>query len=93
MEDSEFDGYKKAVLNIGQETTAEVCFNNGSGSWDNNGGRNYSFGAGVKTFDKGTIKDGTPYQAVKGTVIVKYVDEDGNEILTSTTKTGNVGDL
>ncbi|MEI3337463.1 MAG: TIM-barrel domain-containing protein [Clostridium sp.] len=92
MEDSEFDGYKKAVLNIGQETTAEVCFNNGSGSWDNNGGRNYSFGAGVKTFDKGTIKDGTPYQAVKGTVIVKYVDEDGNEILTSTTKTGNVGD-
>ena len=92
MEDSEFDGYKKAVLNIGQETTAEVCFNNGSGSWDNNGGRNYSFGAGVKTFDKGTIKDGTPYQAVKGTVIVKYVDEDGNEIAGSTTKTGNVGD-
>ena len=92
MEDSEFDGYKKAVLNIGQETTAEVCFNNGSGSWDNNGGRNYSFGAGVKTFDKGTIKDGTPYPTVKGTVIVKYVDEDGNEIAGSTTKTGNVGD-
>ena len=92
MDDSEFDGYKKAILNIGQETTAEVCFNNGSGSWDNNGGRNYSFGAGIKTFDKGTIKDGTPYPVVKGTVKVKYVDEDGNEIASSTTKTGNVGD-
>jgi len=41
MEDSEFDGYKKAVLNIGQETTAEVCFNNGSGSWDSRNGSNY----------------------------------------------------
>ena len=28
----------------------------------------------------------------KGTVIVKYVDENGNEIATSTTKTGEVGE-
>ncbi len=92
MEDSEFDGYKKAVLNIGQETTAEVCFNNGSGTWDNNGGRNYSFGARIKTFDNGTIKDGIPYLVAKGTVKVKYVDESGNEISSSTTKIGNVGE-
>ena len=34
----------------------------------------------------------TPPPVTKGTVNVKYVDEDGNEIATSKTMTGNVGD-
>ena len=60
MSDCEYDGYKKAILNIGNATEAEVCFNNGSGVWDNNGGKNYKFSKGVKTFDKGNITSGSP---------------------------------
>ena len=60
MSDCEYDGYKKAILNIGNATEAEVCFNNGSGVWDNNGGKNYKFSKGVETFDKGNITSGSP---------------------------------
>lgn len=60
MNSSEYDGYTKAVLNIGKTSSAEVCFNNGSGNWDNNGGRNYTFNAGINSFEKGTITPGYP---------------------------------
>ncbi len=60
MEESDITGYVKAILNIGAATSAEVCFNNGTGTWDNNGGKNYIFDAGIDIFDKGTIGIGKP---------------------------------
>lgn len=60
MNTSEYDGYTKAILNVKDAASAEVCFNNGSGNWDNNGGSNYSFIPGVITFDKGKVTSGHP---------------------------------
>lgn len=37
------NGYTwKCVIDLGEDTTAEVCFNNGSGSWDSRNESNYS---------------------------------------------------
>ncbi|MBW7475412.1 hypothetical protein K0T92_11690 [Paenibacillus oenotherae] len=60
MANSEVAGYSKVTLTIGSAARAEVCFNNGSGTWDSNGGSNYFFNAGTSTFDSGTITAGTP---------------------------------
>ena len=65
MSDCEYTGYAKAMLNIGNATSAEVCFNNGSGTWDNNGGNNYIFNAGTDTFVAGTITPGKPNDPIK----------------------------
>ena len=66
MEDSQYVGYSVATLNLGSATRAEVCFNDGNGNWDSNGGSNYFFDQGVSTYDAGTITIGAPvadYQA------------------------------
>ncbi|MBW7475411.1 hypothetical protein K0T92_11685 [Paenibacillus oenotherae] len=60
MANSEVAGYSKITLSIGSAARAEVCFNNGSGTWDSNGGSNYFFNAGTSTYDSGTITAGTP---------------------------------
>lgn len=60
MQNSEVAGYSKITLTIGSANRAEVCFNNGSGSWDNNYGSNYWFNAGTSTFNNGSITSGTP---------------------------------
>ncbi|CAH1208990.1 hypothetical protein PAECIP111893_02952 [Paenibacillus plantiphilus] len=60
MQASEIAGYSKVTLTIGTAARAEVCFNNGAGNWDSNGGKNYFFNAGTSTFNSGTIVTGTP---------------------------------
>jgi chitodextrinase len=60
MPDSEVTGYAKYTVNLGSATQLEAVFNNGSGTWDNNGGLNYFFPAGVQTFNAGTITAGAP---------------------------------
>ncbi|HZH18502.1 MAG TPA: carbohydrate binding domain-containing protein [Archangium sp.] len=60
MPDSEVAGYAKYTVNLGAATQLEAVFNNGSGTWDNNGGLNYFFPAGVQTFNAGTITAGAP---------------------------------
>ncbi|MFC5701665.1 carbohydrate binding domain-containing protein [Cohnella faecalis] len=60
MPTSEFAGYNKYTVSIGSATSLEAVFNNGSGTWDNNGGGNYFFNIGTSTFDSGTITAGTP---------------------------------
>jgi 1,4-alpha-glucan branching enzyme len=37
-----------------------AAFNNGSGTWDNNGGNNYHFGTGTWSLVNGTITSGQP---------------------------------
>lgn len=61
MQASEVAGYSKATINIGSAARLEACFNNGSGSWDSNGGANYFFSSGTWTYyGNGRIAAGTP---------------------------------
>ncbi|PWW05670.1 carbohydrate binding protein with CBM25 domain [Paenibacillus cellulosilyticus] len=60
MAAAEVTGYFKKTVDVGTTSGLEAVFNNGSGTWDNNGGKNYTFGLGVWTFDGGTITSGAP---------------------------------
>lgn len=40
-------GWDVYTVNLGQATGWQTVFNNGNGTWDNNGGRNYSLGIGL----------------------------------------------
>ena len=61
MSTSSVSGYKIATIDLGTANTLNACFNNGSGSWDNNSGNNYYFGsAGTYTVNNGTITSGAP---------------------------------
>jgi alpha-amylase len=58
---ADYPGYSVITgIDLGDETQLEVCFNDGNGHWDNNGGNNYIFAEGVSTFKAGTIYDGAP---------------------------------
>lgn len=58
---AEVAGYNKITINIGAATQLEACFNNGSGTWDSNGGSNYLFGTGTWTYTpNGNIQAGGP---------------------------------
>lgn len=57
---SSLNGYNVSTISIGSLTQLEACFNNGSGTWDSNGGKNYLFGIGTWTFDGGKIVSGVP---------------------------------
>ncbi|GII79987.1 alpha-amylase [Sphaerisporangium rufum] len=48
-------GWKKKTVALGTAATFQVTFNNGSGSWDNNGGRDYTIGTGVSTVTDGVV--------------------------------------
>lgn len=58
---AEVAGYNKITINIGSATQLEACFNDGSGTWDSNGGSNYLFGTGTWTYTPtGSIQAGAP---------------------------------
>lgn len=53
---SDIDGYTHvASIDLGSASKLTACFNDGNGSWDSNGGNNYSFNAGYYTFKNGVI--------------------------------------
>lgn len=60
MSASEYTGYTVLEVSLGTATGMEAVFTNGSGSWDNNGGKNYDFPAGTSTLKSGTITSGAP---------------------------------
>ncbi|NPC68979.1 alpha-amylase [Corallococcus exiguus] len=62
MATAEVSGYAKYTVDLGSATQLEAVFNNGSGTWDNNGGLNYFFPAGTSTFNAGVISAGAPSQ-------------------------------
>ncbi|UOE92155.1 carbohydrate binding domain-containing protein [Alkalihalobacillus sp. LMS39] len=57
---SEHSGYSVVTIDLGSQNGLTAVFNNGSGQWDNNQGRNYQFGTGVYTLSSGRIVEGTP---------------------------------
>ena len=53
---SEKPGYThKITLDLGDAEKLTACFNNGSSQWDNNGGKDYTFGVGTYTISNGVI--------------------------------------
>ncbi|UPK43066.1 carbohydrate binding domain-containing protein [Paenibacillus pabuli] len=60
MPAAEMPGYNKMTIDVGAATGLEAVFNNGSGTWDNNGGKNYQFPLGVSTYSAGKITEGAP---------------------------------
>ena len=55
---NELSGYAyKVTIDLKDSDNLTVCFNNGYGSWDSNGGKNYTFKAGTYTFNSGVITE------------------------------------
>lgn len=52
---NEVSGYTHKYTIELDEATANVCFNDGKGNWDNNNGANYNFEAGTYTYSNGNI--------------------------------------
>lgn len=57
---SDVSGYNVLTVDIGALTQLEAVFNNGSGTWDNNSGKNYFFPVGISTIANGSITAGAP---------------------------------
>ncbi len=56
-----YPGYSvSSAITLGASGKMMAVFNDGKGNWDNNGGNNYQFTAGVYTFENGVITAGTP---------------------------------
>ena len=51
-------GWDVYTVNLGQATGWQTVFNNGNGTWDNNGGRNYSLGTGLWQVANGVATSG-----------------------------------
>ncbi|WP_030753010.1 carbohydrate binding domain-containing protein [Streptomyces griseus] len=48
-------GWWKRELDLGTATSLRAAFNNGNGTWDNNGGSDYAIGAGTSTVRDRTV--------------------------------------
>jgi hypothetical protein len=52
-------GWDRFEINLGTSTGAQVTFNNGQGTWDNNHGANYAVGTGLASVAGGVLTSGT----------------------------------
>ncbi|MER5948009.1 carbohydrate binding domain-containing protein [Streptomyces sp. NPDC001904] len=53
-------GWVKRTVDLGSATSWQATFNNGNGTWDNNGGKNYQLGTGLITVRAGTVAHSDP---------------------------------
>ncbi|OKI36625.1 hypothetical protein A6A25_21390 [Saccharothrix sp. CB00851] len=60
MEPAACAGWVRKTVSLGEATGLVAVFNNGSGTWDNNNGRNYSLGTGDVTVAAGLTGVGDP---------------------------------
>lgn len=90
MEVSEIAGYSKITVNLGTATSMQAVFNNGSGTWDNNGGRNYTFSKGVSTFNNGVITSGAPTVAVQEGLTIRVTVPSNTPVNESIYLTSNI---
>ncbi|MEU0405540.1 carbohydrate binding domain-containing protein [Streptomyces sp. NPDC006197] len=56
-------GWVKKSVALGSATGLKAAFNNGSGTWDNNNGADYSLGSGDVTVKGGIVATGNPCSA------------------------------
>ena len=43
------------VIDLGEETSANICFNDGNGNWDSKNGSNYHVGTGTFAVIYGSV--------------------------------------
>ncbi|GGF60895.1 hypothetical protein GCM10010912_02630 [Paenibacillus albidus] len=60
MTASAFSGYSTATVELGSASGLTAAFNNGAGTWDNNGGSNYHFDGGTWSLVNSSISAGEP---------------------------------
>lgn len=54
----EQNGYTwKYVIDLGDESQASICFNNGDGSWDNNNSQDYTVSEGIYGIKNGSVTE------------------------------------
>ena len=53
--DAACTGWYRKALDLGSAAGLQITFNNGSGTWDDNSGRNYSTGLGTVTITNGVV--------------------------------------
>ncbi|MFP5392693.1 MAG: carbohydrate binding domain-containing protein, partial [Gammaproteobacteria bacterium] len=53
-------GWRQLTVNLGTATSLTAAFNNGSGTWDNNGGKNYTIGTGISAVQSGAVSTTNP---------------------------------
>ena len=53
-------GWKMQTVALGAATSLQAVFNNGSGSWDNNGGNNYQLTPGISAVQNGSVSKSNP---------------------------------
>jgi alpha-amylase len=68
MEASPFEGYAMITLDVDEQSTIKAAFNNGSGQWDNNQGKDYHITSGVFTLEDGQIRAGDPQAPANVTI-------------------------
>lgn len=59
MAPAECSGWWVKTVNLGSATGWQTTFNNNAGTWDNNGGRNYSLGTGLYSIANGVVTPGS----------------------------------
>ncbi|WP_310602199.1 carbohydrate binding domain-containing protein [Anaerosporobacter sp.] len=73
MSTSNVAGYKTITIDLGTSTALTACFNNGSGTWDNNNKLNYTFTTpGTYTINDGNVTSGEPSGSSSNTITVYY---------------------
>ncbi|BEL12296.1 carbohydrate binding domain-containing protein [Actinoplanes sichuanensis] len=65
-------GWYEKELDLGTATGMQVVFNNGSGTWDNNSGANYSVGTGTVTISGGAVSSSVPCSTASNSATVYY---------------------
>lgn len=90
-------GWKVYTANLGSAAGLTAAFNNGSGTWDNNAGKNYSLGTGIQVVENGGVTSGTnpcvpdtQAPSVPGGVTATPIDANSVRV-TWTASTDNVG--
>jgi glycosidase len=73
-------GWVKKTVDLGPATTWQATFTNGTGTWDNNGDRNYQLGTGLITVKDGAVAHSDPCpatQPVEGNAATVYYATTG----------------
>ncbi|MBA9084569.1 glycosidase/chitodextrinase [Fontibacillus solani] len=98
MNDAGCTNWAAKSINLGTATGLKAAFNNGSGAWDNNGGSNYTIGAGITTIKDGVVTlnaaspctpDTTPPSVPTG--LSKGAVTSASAVISWTASTDNVG--
>ncbi|MDE6210248.1 MAG: alpha-amylase [Lachnospiraceae bacterium] len=75
MADSDVSGYKVLEISLtSANDTITACFNDGNGTWDNNGEKNYTLSNGANTYTvaNGTVTLGAPSHGTNNTITIYY---------------------